>query len=291
MTGFGRGESVGGGKRWTLELRSVNHRYLDVNVKLSRYYAILEDRIKKEIAVSQSRGRIDLYVNVEEEEENTLNLKVDLLQAREYYNCLLAIRDELGLKDEPDLALIAANRDLITTSTAEHDPETVEKQWPFLSQALQTALSECQNMRANEGEVLKRDLLDRLNSFEKIVAEISIAVPGLLAMRQAALEERLVNLLQNVDIDPSRLAQEAAILADKVDVTEELVRLGSHIDQFRNFLSMTEPVGRRCDFLLQEFLREVNTVASKINNSSIAHLTVDMKNELEKMREQVQNLE
>lgn len=291
MTGFGRGESVGGGKRWTIEIRSVNHRYLDVNIKFPRFYTLLEERIKKEIAVLHSRGRIDLYINVEDEQETASAFKVDLLQAREYYKCLIAIKNELGLEGQPDLTMLAANRDLISSLTTEYDPATVEIQWPFLRKALHVALDECQDMRASEGLVLKQDLLERLAAFETIVAEIDGAVPDLLARRQAALKERLAVLLQDVNVDPARLAQEAAILADRVDITEELVRLRSHITQFRDFLNMTEPVGRRCDFLLQEFLREVNTIASKVNNSSTAHLTVDMKNELEKMREQIQNLE
>jgi len=169
--------------------------------------------------------------------------------------------------------------------------EDLEATWEVLRQALQQALELTQDMREREGLSLKNDLLGRLDFLAATRERISDKIPELTGQKLTALEERIAKLVSDVEIDPARLAQEIAILADKADVTEELVRLGSHIDQFRHFLEQQEPVGRRLDFLLQEFLREINTMASKISDVAIAHQAVELKNELEKMREQVQNLE
>ncbi len=291
MTGFGRGEQISDSCSWTVELRSVNHRFLDVIVKMPRACARFEERIKKQVSTYHARGRVEVFVNHSGEAVETTQLQVNLKLARQYYDCLKAMQDELQLNSAPDLALLAANRELFEAVQNEQSLEEVEEQWPNLSAALHAALQECKAMRAAEGMSLQQDMINRLDGFEQKVDDIRSAVPELLAMRQTALKERLDKLLTEVELEPQRLAQEVAIMTDKVDVTEELVRLSSHVEQLRGFLEMDEPVGRRCDFLLQEFLREVNTIASKINNSSIAHLTVEMKNELEKIREQIQNLE
>jgi len=160
-----------------------------------------------------------------------------------------------------------------------------------MEQALQEALTTCDRMRSEEGDAMAADLQERLSQFAGVVKKIETRIPELLLEREAKLKERLEKLLGNVQLDPQRLAQEVAILSDKTDVTEEIVRLDSHINQFRAFLESEEATGRKIDFLLQEFLREVNTMASKINDADIAHLTVDLKAELEKMREQIQNIE
>jgi uncharacterized protein (TIGR00255 family) len=163
--------------------------------------------------------------------------------------------------------------------------------WQMLEKVIDTALASCDTMRAQEGEVLTADLQGRLNFFEKTIAGIEKNIPELLEQRQKNLQERLDKLLANVQLDPARLAQEVAVMADKTDVTEEIVRLRCHIGQFTLFLAEGNGIGRKLDFLIQEFLREVNTLASKINDATVAHLTVDLKSELEKMREQVQNIE
>ena len=167
----------------------------------------------------------------------------------------------------------------------------MEAEWQLIRTAQAADLRDCDRMREEEGRALQADLLDRLGKFEAIVTRITARLPQVLEMRQAELRQRVGRLLDGLDLDPVRLAQETAILADKSDVTEEVIRLGSHIGQFRTFLASDEPVGRRLDFLLQEFLREVNTLSSKIANADIAHLGVEMKNEIEKLREQVQNIE
>lgn len=291
MTGFGRGKNHSESAGWTVEVRSVNHRFLDISVKIPRAYSPFEERIKKIISASHARGRVEVFINQVGEADDTLRLQVNINLATQYRDCLKLMQDKLGLDSGPDLSLMAANRDLIETVHNEQSGEELEEQWSALDRALDGAVQECRSMRMAEGESLKQDIVQRLGGFEEKVEQIKAVVPELIDLRQAALKERLNKLLSEVELDPQRLAQEMAVLTDKVDVTEELVRLASHIGQFRGFLDMDEPVGRRCDFLLQEFLREVNTIASKINNSSIAHLTVEMKNELEKIREQIQNLE
>ena len=288
MTAFGRGECTAGPRTWTAEVRSVNHRYCDIKIKLPRKYAGLEERIKKEIMASYSRGHIDVIVSYTGETAEALSLQTNLQLAREYLNCLKTLQDELALDETPNLTMVKDFKDVITAVEEEEDLDAV---WPPIREALAAALEGCQNMRAAEGAELKRDMLQRLETFSAVIDSISSSIPDLLQKKQLKLKERLDNLLNGVDIDPIRLAQEVAILADKSDVTEEVVRLQSHIKQFADFLELEEPVGRRLDFLLQEFLREVNTLASKISDAPIAHQTVDLKNEIEKLREQTQNIE
>ncbi len=288
MTAFGRGEASGGGKSWTVELRSVNHRFCDIKIKLPRSLGAIEERVKKMVADAFSRGHIEVMVSLGGESGEQMRLSANLPLAREYYQCLLAIRDDLGLSDAPSLALMANYRDLIGATEREEDVEAV---WATLRLAVGAALAEANRMRANEGASLKKELLQRLATFRATLQEIEALTPTLIAKRQATLQERLATLLHGVELDPARLAQEVAIMADKSDVTEELVRLHSHIDQFLGFMELDDQIGRRLDFLLQEFLREINTLASKINDAGLMHITVELKNEVEKLREQVQNLE
>lgn len=291
MTGFGRGECAGGGRKWTVELRSVNHRYLDIKIRIPKKYLVLEERIKKETASYHARGHIDLCLDVVEESSEGGRLKMDLSLAREYHKCLKILQREFCPSDGPDLATLTSYRDIITPADEVIDPETINEIWLVAKGALISALRSAAEMRENEGRALKEDLLQRVGNFGHTINRIEAYLPGMTGKKEAALKERLNNLLQDFDIDPWRLAQEVAVMADKLDVSEELVRLRSHMKQFEFFLELDEPVGRRIDFLLQEFLREINTMASKINDAETAHLIVDLKNELEKMREQGQNLE
>jgi len=291
MTGFGRGECTGGGRKWTVELRSVNHRYLDIKIRISKKYLVLEERIKKEAASYHARGHIDLCFDVVEESSEGGRLKMDLPLAREYHKCLKILQQEFCPDDGPDLATLTSYRDIITPADEVIDPETINEIWLVAKSALISALRSAAEMRENEGMALKKDLLQRVENFGHTINRIEAYLPGMTGKKEAALKERLNSLLQDFDVDPWRLAQEVAVMVDKLDVSEELVRLRSHMKQFESFLELDEPVGRRIDFLLQEFLREINTIASKINDAETAHLIVDLKSELEKMREQGQNLE
>ena len=291
MTGFGRGEASGKGCSWIVELRAVNHRYLDMSIKAPRRFIGWEERIKKEISSYHTRGRVDVYVNFNDEGIETARLKTDLPLAREYLSCLKEIMAELSIPGEPDLTLLASYRDIISPLDDEAGGEMLEELWPTFREALVGALNECLKMRQSEGDSLRNDLSARLSSLQQKIDLIEQSLPQIIEMRENSLKERLDILLSGVDIDPLRLAQEVAILVDKTDVSEEIVRLRSHVEQFQGFLELDEPVGRRLDFLVQEFLREVNTIASKISNAETAHMTVGIKNDLEKIREQVQNLE
>lgn len=288
MTGFGRGEFGKAERTWIVEIRTVNHRFLDQRVLLPSAFAALEERIKKTVARQQDRGRVDITVTLRGESVSGSELYLDLDLARQYHACLQKMNTELDLGTCIQISDLLTLRNLITVQ--EQNPN-VEEEWPLMQEALLAALTDCACMREQEGSSLKEELLQRLESFAALVQKIEDMVPEVLAQRQQELKARISKLLEGVDLDPMRLAQETAIMADKADVTEEVVRLASHIDQFRGFMESDEAVGRRLDFLLQEFLREVNTLASKISHSAIAHLGVEMKNEIEKLREQVQNIE
>jgi len=291
MTGFGRGEAIGCGKKWTVEVRSVNHRFLDVKIRMPRLYSFLEERMKKKVAMFYSRGHIDVSMDVSTVGDEGGRLKIDLALAREYYRGLWAIREELQLLQEPDLNMLAAFGDVILPAEEESPVTNIDEIWPAANDALEAALGEAALMRAEEGLAMKLDLQERLQRFDHMIGELEDRIPDIVSKRELILKERLASLLTGLDMDPIRLAQEVAIMVDKSDVSEELVRLRSHIRQCNGFLDLDEPIGRRLDFLLQEFLRELNTIAAKISDVEAAYLIVDLKNEHEKMREQAQNIE
>jgi uncharacterized protein (TIGR00255 family) len=288
MTGFGRGEASEGGRAWVAEVRTVNHRFLDQRVILPRLFAALEEPVKKKVAAALDRGRVDITFSLQGVSTIEPQLAVNESVARQYHRCLQQLIDQLDLKTDVTLKDMLTLRDVI--SQEEQRPD-VDAEWRLISASLDAALKDCDVMREKEGLALQQDLLGRLSKFEQIVRQIEERIPELQQQRQTDLRLRVGKLLEGLDLDPIRLAQETAIMADKSDVTEEITRLGSHMAQFRAFLASDEPVGRRLDFLLQEFLREVNTLSSKIANAGIAHLGVEMKNEIEKLREQVQNIE
>jgi uncharacterized protein (TIGR00255 family) len=288
MTGFGRGEEQFLGKTWIAELRCVNNRYFDFKARLPKNCTMFEEPLRKLLAKRLQRGRVDLAVSLSGENSELKMVKVNLELARSYRLALSEISSALNLEDQISVAQLASLPDIFIREQEDEGPDAV---WRQLEAVVAEALARCEEMRLQEGQLLKDDLQARLGQFAATVDTIENAIPDLLRQRQRTLEERLEKLLGQIQLDPARLAQEVAILADKTDVTEEIVRLRCHIKQFLAFLEGTEAVGRKLDFLVQEFLREVNTLASKINDAGIAHLTVDLKAELEKMREQIQNIE
>lgn len=289
MTGFGRGDQSGD-NGWSVEIKSVNHRFCDIRIKMPHLLNPLEDRIKKLVAASFSRGHVDVVITQTGSTTSTNTLVVDLPLSREYHACLTKLASDLELNTSQSdiMRLVATYPSVIVSEKQEQDMMEI---WDVLKPAIVAALEESVAMREDEGHHLKKDLGQRLDEFSQVITDIDQVLPELLELRKKNLEEKLAKLLNGIDLDPMRLAQEVVILTDKADVTEEVVRLHSHIDQFQAFLDLDEAVGRRLDFLLQEFLREINTLASKITSSSIAHQTVALKSEIEKMREQVQNLE
>ncbi|KJR97128.1 MAG: hypothetical protein VR65_24495 [Desulfobulbaceae bacterium BRH_c16a] len=288
MTGFGRGELASGGRVWTAEVRCVNNRYLDLKMKLPRGYALLEERIRRKVGVTYLRGRVDLFLSVSGDFSDLQEVKVHMALAAGYRDALQSLAEEFTLSGDITPQLLASYPDVLERQQKDEDLDAV---WPLVEKVLDQALEQCDTMRNQEGEALAADLIARLGSFAKTVDVIEKSIPQMLEQRRLNLQDRVEKLLGNVQLDPARLAQEIALMADKTDVTEEIVRLHCHISQFTLFLTEEGGVGRKLDFLIQEFLREVNTLASKINDAQVAHLTVELKSELEKMREQVQNIE
>lgn len=288
MTGFGRGEVENDGRVWVAEIRCVNNRYLDLKMKLPRGYTPLEEKIRKKVAHLHVRGRVDLFLAVSGDFSDLQEVKVNTDLAGGYHKALQQLSDTFGVPLDISAKNLASFPEVVTREQRDED---LDKIWPYVEKVVDMALQNCTDMRMQEGEALAKDLQGRLDTFTTTIDTIEKDIPLLLEDRQKHLAERLEKLLGNVQLDPARLTQEVAVLADKTDVTEEVVRLRCHIQQFESFLGEDGGVGRKLDFLIQEFLREVNTLASKINDASIAHHTVDLKSELEKMREQVQNIE
>ncbi|HBA89970.1 MAG TPA: YicC family protein [Geobacter sp.] len=287
MTGYGKGESVHQAGRFTVEVRCVNHRYGEVTVKLPRALMQFENEIKKKVAERLVRGKIDVFIQV----ENALALGVptpNLPLARGYLKAFNTIREALGLQGEPDLAFIASQRDVI--SVAAEAEASLEEMPAELLAALEEALRRVDEMRLFEGESLFVDFQKRREMLALLIARVAERSPAVVAEYAARLKERVGQLCENA-VSEERLALEVALLADKCDITEELVRLESHLRQFDETLAKGEPVGRKLDFLLQEINREVNTIGSKANDAQIAGAVVELKAELEKIREQVQNIE
>jgi uncharacterized protein (TIGR00255 family) len=288
MTGYGKGESPYGGGRVSVEVRCVNHRYGEVTVKLPRALLQFENEIKKRVAETLSRGKIDVFIQV----EGGISLGVpapNLPLARGYFKALNSIREALGLQEEVSLALVATQRDVI--SVAAETEVALEVIPPELTTALEEALRRVDEMRLFEGQSLLADFVKRRETLRQLIAQVAERAPAVVSDYAARLKERIGQLCSESTVPEERLALEVAVLADKCDITEELVRLESHLRQFDETLARNEPVGRKLDFLLQEINREVNTIGSKANDARIAASVVELKAELEKVREQVQNIE
>lgn len=288
MTGFGRAEGETTLGKVVVESRSVNHRYCDINIKLPKRLSPFENRIKEIIRSQVSRGRIDVSLRLDTVGEEKVQLSVDLDLAQQYYRVLQDLREKLQLKDEITLNLLAGAKDLIT---AKEESGDIEPYWQEILPILKQSFKNMDEMKRLEGESLTKDLQQRLEHIAQQLQMIKQQFPSHLKVSLSRLHERLRSLLEGMEIDPLRFQQEVALLAERTDITEEIVRAESHLAQFRSLLVGKEPVGRKMDFLLQEIHREVNTVSAKANDAKISQRVVEMKSELEKIREQVQNIE
>ncbi len=289
MTGYGRKEVDEAGDHFTVEIRSLNNRYLDVQVKTPRGLAVMESRVKKSVQERFSRGRFEVFISRNGGRERTDRLVVDEALAGQYIGILKDLKSRFGLSGDVDLSLVAGFQDLITVNEVKEDPEAL---WRVLTPGLSLALDDLDRMRVEEGAALARDIRERLETVDRLLQTIGAIAPATVENARKRMADTLSRLL-NEQPDPVRLAQEIAILAERTDVTEELTRLGSHMAQFRSLLveSGREAVGRKLDFLIQEMGREVNTIASKAMDARISMDIVTIKAELEKIREQVQNIE
>lgn len=288
MTGFGRAEGETTLGRVVVESRSVNNRYCDINTKLPKRLSFFENRIKEIIRSQVSRGRIDVSLRLDTVGEEKVQLSVDLELAQQYYRVLQDLREKLQLKDEVTLNLLAGAKDLIT---AKEESGDIEPYWQEILPILKQSFKNMDDMKRLEGESLTKDLQQRLEHIAKQLQIIKQQFPSRLKTTLTRLQDRLRSLLEGMEIDPLRFQQEVAFLAERTDITEEIVRAESHLAQFSTLLEGNEPVGRKMDFLLQEIHREVNTVSAKANDAEISQRVVEIKSELEKIREQVQNIE
>lgn len=288
MTGFGRGQYKTGGVEISVEIRSVNHRYNDISIKMPRFLSFLEERIRQYIQSRISRGRVDVYISYEELEQDRLEVVINKELAHRYMEALSELKEYTGLKDDIDLSLLTSFPEVITVEQKELDEERV---WQQVSVALEQAVDILVKMRKREGENLKRDILERLKTIDNLVSKIEGRSHDVVLEYKQKLEKRVEELARGIDIDRDRLYQEVVIFADRSNITEEIVRLRSHISQMNTSLEQGGIIGRKLDFLAQEMYRESNTIASKASDLYISTWVVEIKSELEKVREQIQNIE
>lgn len=287
MTGYGRGEATNGDVTVVVELKSVNNRFRDLNVRMPRGYMVLESRVQQKLRGALQRGRVDVFVR-RSAVEGGPSVQADPVLAERYYKAMAQVAKRLARQDEDiPLASVLAQPGVLTAAEAETDALA---EWNIVDTALQAALADFLQMRATEGEALKQDLRGHLDDLQRLWAEVQACTDGIAERLHARLEERITRLLAD-KVDPGRLAQEAAVLADKADVSEELARLRSHFKQFSDALESDVPVGRKLEFLVQELNREINTIGSKAAEHPISARVVEMKSVLERIREQAANVE
>ena len=288
MTGFGRSEQKVDGREITVEIKSVNHRYFEFGCRVSRGYAFLEEKLKAHIQKAVARGKIDVYVSISDCDEKQAEVTVNHSLAAGYVAALKELKDTYALSGEISVSDITRFNDIFTVHRTPEDEDAV---WASVRTVLDSALESFIAMREQEGIKMKEDILLRSKSILSLVSSVEEKSPETVVKYRQKLEERLKEVLSGVNIDEQRLLTEAAIFADKVAVAEETVRLRSHFDQMFQMLESGEAIGRKLDFILQEMNRETNTIGSKVQDAELAHIVVEIKGELEKIREQLQNIE
>lgn len=288
MTGYGRGEYLAEDRRFVVEIKSVNHRYNDMNIKLPRVLASLEDKIKKRLMQDIFRGKTDVYITFESFAEDDVTVKLNSGLAQAYGEKLRELENLLGVNGADLLSLTAKFPDVLTAEKTQQEDAVI---WAALLPALEAAITAFIQMRSAEGENLKQDILKKGAHIREIVEDVKEYAPLVVKEYQEKLQNRLTELLEKPEIDAQRVAMEVAIFADKGCIDEELTRLDSHLLQLDEILTKGGQVGRKLDFLVQEMNRESNTIASKANDIRIVKATIELKSEIEKIREQIQNLE
>ncbi len=288
MTGYGRVETTGQDRNIVVEIKSVNHRFLEISLRMPQALFPLELEFKKKIGEKVKRGRIEIFIRLEAQSTNTPGAIINLEVARNYFAALQRLKNELGLTEEIGLKTLVGFRDIFSQpADTEIDPDIIKQ----IAAALEEALDLLIRMRQEEGVAIYQDMVQRLDSIKGILATINARSPQVIVEYQKRLTERIKELTAGFALDESRLAQEAAILADKSDITEEIVRMHSHINQFVELLQSVDAEGKKIDFLLQEMNREINTIGSKSNDAEIARQVIEAKSELSRLREQAQNIE
>ena len=288
MTGYGHAQATLHGRDISVEIRSVNHKYFDFSVRTPRCYSFVEDKIRSYVKERVARGKIDVYVSILTVDETAAEVILNKSLAEGYIKALRELQSEFGLTDDISVSSVARYSDIFTVKRAEQDEDEV---WNDLCGVLSAALEQFVAMRETEGAKLRDDVMGRMHHILGVVEKIEELSPQTLANYEARLRAKIEELLGDASVDEQRLLTETAIFADKIAVDEETVRLRSHFAQMDNMLSSGEAVGRKLDFIVQEMNREANTIGSKCQNSDVAHMVVEIKAEIEKIREQIQNIE
>lgn len=288
MTGYGRSEQIVDGRAVIVEIKSVNHRYFEFSCRTTRGYSFLEEKLKSFLQGRITRGKVDAYISVEALESAQTQVLVNHSLAEGYVQALRELAERYGLRDDISVSTVSRYSDIFSVHKAPEDEEAV---WNSVQQAAEEALKNFLAMREAEGERLRADVLSRAGTIMKLVDEIETRSPQTVAEYQERLRQKIQELLGDNTVDEQRLLTETAIFADKVAVAEETVRLRSHFRQMEEMMKTDAPIGRKLDFLVQEMNREANTIGSKAVDSKIAYLVVDIKAEIEKIREQIQNIE
>jgi uncharacterized protein (TIGR00255 family) len=287
MTGFGRAEKVVDQFNIKVNLKSVNHRYLDLAIRVPKYYYFVEDKIRQTAAKYISRGKVEIYVSVERIEGTDKSITLDRDIAASYINALKSAA-ELGVEDDVKISTIAQYHDIFKIETDESDEEYITN---IIIDAFKEAAEDFVNTRISEGKNMEVDICEHLDNLEANLHMVEKRYPEIVAEYRARLQKKLNEILADVKVEETRIIAEAAIYAERTDIGEETVRLASHIKEFRNTIKTEQPIGKKLDFMIQEMNRETNTMGSKANDVEISKIIVDMKSEIEKIREQIQNIE
>ncbi|WP_094546463.1 YicC/YloC family endoribonuclease [Petroclostridium xylanilyticum] len=288
MTGYGRSELQEKNKDIVVEIKSVNHRYADFSIHVSRYYGFLEDRVREYLQNYISRGKVDVYFSIDSYEDDDKIVFLNEGLAASYIKALYQLRDTFCLQDDITVSSVARYNEIFKVERKEEDQEEL---WGLIKKALDVAIEDFLAMRAREGMRLAEDLVERGKYITTVLDEIELRSPQVVNEYRERIELRVKELLKNVPIDENRILTEVAIFADKISIAEEIVRLKSHLAELREILNSDQPVGRKLDFLVQEMNREINTIGSKANDLYISKRVVEVKAEIEKLREQIQNIE
>lgn len=288
MTGYGSAKGSAEGLEISIELKSVNNRYLDTSVRLPRSFLFAEDAVKAAVQSHISRGKVDVFISVDSSGADNMTVKVNEPLLRGYLEALRHIGEEYSLNDDISVMNISRFPDVLSVEKKDLDAEAISQ---AICEIAEKALEDFDSMRLREGEKLRDDVLSRLSTIDSLVSTVEAEAPKTVAQYRARLEQKMAEVLGNTGIDENRILAEAAIFADHIAVDEETVRLRSHMSQLKTMINGNSPTGRKIDFLIQEFNREANTIGSKCQNSDVAHIVVDLKSEIEKIREQIQNIE
>ena len=288
MTGYGSAKGTVEGLEISVELKSVNNRYLDCSVRLPRSFLFAEEMVKSRVQSHISRGKVDVFVSVDSSDAGEMTVKVNEALLKGYIEAIGHISREYGLVNDMTALNVSRFPDVLSVEKKDLNAEAISE---GMAEIVEVALRDFDAMRLREGEKLRDDVLSRLDTIHALVSRVEEKAPETVAEYRARLEQKMAEVLGTTGIDENRILAEAAIFADHIAVDEETVRLRSHMSQLRTMINGSSPTGRKIDFLIQEFNREANTIGSKCQNSEIAHVVVDLKSEIEKIREQIQNIE